>query len=229
MSLVNCELMDHIVKILELRQVTHDVKQFRVEKPKGYFYIPGQATDVSVNRPDWKDEKRPFTFTGLSEDPYLQFTIKRYPERHGVTDLLHSLAPGDEIIVRDVWGAIEYKGPGCFIAGGAGITPFLAILRMLHQAHQAAGNTLYFSNKTTGDIIEHDELLLILGVSANFTLTRDPQPGYFHGRIDKTFLQDQLTDFRQPFYVCGTDEMVQQVSATLAGLGANPESLVIEK
>jgi predicted ferric reductase len=27
----------------------------------------------------------------------------------------------------DVWGAIEYKGEGVFIAGGAGI-PFIAIL-----------------------------------------------------------------------------------------------------
>jgi ferredoxin-NADP reductase len=53
--------------------------------------------------------------------------------------------------------------------------------------------------------------------------------GFFHGRIDKTFVKDQTTDFRQPFYVCGTDEMVQDLSATLAGLGATLESLVVEK
>src|ERR1700749_653561 len=117
--------MDHIVKLLEVKQVTHNVRQFRLEKPAGYSFHPGQATDVSVNRPEWKEEKRPFTFTAPDEDPYVEFTIKRYPDHHGVPDLLHQSQPGDQLIVRDVWGAIEYKGPGCFIAGGAGITPFL--------------------------------------------------------------------------------------------------------
>lgn len=66
----------HIVKILAIRKVTHDVKRFRVEKPEGYSFIPGQATEVSVNTPELKDEKRPFTFTCLNREPYLEFTIK---------------------------------------------------------------------------------------------------------------------------------------------------------
>src|ERR1700759_822767 len=113
--------MEIVVKLLETHQVTHNVKCFRFEKPEGYTFHPGQATELSVNQPEWRDEKRPFTFTSLEEDPYLEFTIKRYPDRRGVTDLLHRLHPGDEVILRDVWGAIEYKGPGIFIAGGAGI------------------------------------------------------------------------------------------------------------
>jgi predicted ferric reductase len=43
---------------------------------------------------------------------------------------LGKLKHGDELIIR-VWGAIEYKGEGVFIAGGAGVTPFIAILRQL--------------------------------------------------------------------------------------------------
>ncbi|HLZ88748.1 MAG TPA: FAD-binding oxidoreductase [Puia sp.] len=221
---------EYIVKILETRQVTHDVREFRVEKPKGYTFIPGQATDVTINKPGWKEKKNPFTFTGLNDDPYLQFTIKRYPDHHGVTDQLHQLQPGDTIILHDVWGAIEYHGPGVFLAGGAGITPFLAIFRHLHRDHKADGNTLFFSNKTAEDIIEHKELLDILGVSANFILTNDPKAeSYLHARIDKHFLQEQITDFRQPFYVCGPDQMVIDLSNTLKELGADPEFLVFEK
>jgi ferredoxin-NADP reductase len=222
--------MEAIVKILDIRPVTHDVKQFRVEKPKGYHFIPGQATDVSINKPEWKDKKNPFTFTGLNDDPFLQFTIKDYPDHHGVTEQLHKLRPGDELIIRDVWGAIEYQGPGVFIAGGAGITPFLAIFRELDRDHKARANTLYFSNKTVADIIEHQELLDILGAHAHFIITNEKSgEGYFHGRIDKKFLQEQLTDFHQPFYVCGPDEMVKEISDTLTELGATPESLVFEK
>ncbi|WDR00201.1 hypothetical protein PSC71_05305 [Devosia sp. J2-20] len=31
----------------------------------------------------------------------------------------------------DAWGTIQYQEPGTFIAGGAGVTPFIAILRDL--------------------------------------------------------------------------------------------------
>ena len=220
---------EYIVKLLETKQVTHDVKQFRFEKPKGYSFIPGQATDVTINKPEWKDKKNPFTFTCLNDDPFLQFTIKQYPDHHGVTQQLHQLQPGDTIIVHDVWGAIEYHGPGVFLAGGAGITPFLAIFRELHRDRKAQGNTLFFSNKTVADIIEHKELVDILGASASFILTNDNTPGYLHTRIDKNFLKEQITNFNQPFYVCGPDQMVAELNDTLKALGASPESVVFEK
>ncbi|MBS1775926.1 MAG: hypothetical protein JSS64_06555 [Bacteroidetes bacterium] len=67
--------MNHVLSIISIKQITHDVRQIRLKKPEGYSFIPGHATDVSINLPDWKDEKRPFTFTSLNEDPYLEFTI----------------------------------------------------------------------------------------------------------------------------------------------------------
>jgi ferredoxin-NADP reductase len=104
--------MKNVVKILEIKQVTHDVKCFRLEKPAGYVFLPGHATDVSINKPGMEEETRPFTFTSLNQETYLEFTIKRYEDHHGVTDKLHQLHPGDELIIRESWGAIEYKGPG---------------------------------------------------------------------------------------------------------------------
>ncbi|MBS1606760.1 MAG: flavodoxin reductase [Bacteroidetes bacterium] len=220
---------EFVVRLLETRQVTHNVKRFRMEKPEGYSFRPGQATDVCVNRPGWQNERRPFTFTCLTDDPYLEFTIKRYPDHHGVTDLLHQLEPGDELLLHDVWGAIDYRGPGCFIAGGAGITPFLAILRELRRTGMAAGNTLYFSNRTAGDVIQEDELRGILGDGAHFILSREIRGGYEYGRIDQGFLTRNVKNFKQPFYICGPDEMVKDVAGLLEGMGASAEGLVFEK
>lgn len=143
---------EHIIKILGIEQVTHDVKRFRVEKPEGYSFTPGQATEVSINTPEYKDEKRPFTFTCLNREPYLEFTIKIYPSHNGVTNELGKLKPGAELIIRDVWGAISYKGKGVFIAGGAGITPFISIFRDLRAKDEISGNTLIFANKAKADI-----------------------------------------------------------------------------
>ncbi len=221
--------MDHIVKILEIKNVTHNVKTFRFEKPQDYTFIPGQATDVSINKPGWKTELRPFTFTALNDKPYLEFTIKRYADHDGVTNHLHGLRAGDELIIRDVWGAIEYKGPGYFIAGGAGITPFIAILRQLHKDGNLKGNKLIFANKTAADIIYEAELTAMHGNDLNHVLSEESNPKYRHGRVDENFLKREISDFNAHFYVCGPDKMIADINTVLVKLGAQPDSVVFEK
>ncbi len=135
---------EHILKIISTEPVTHNVKHFRVEKPESYHFTPGQATEVAVNKPEWKNERRPFTFTSLNEWDHLEFTIKIYPERNGVTNQLGMLKAGDELLLHDVWGAIHYKGEGTFIAGGAGVTPFIAIFRQLRKDKKLGNNKLIF-------------------------------------------------------------------------------------
>ena len=221
--------MDHIVKILSTNYVTHNVKEFNVEKPQGFAFTPGHATDLSINQEGWKDKKNPFTFTCLTDDDHLQFTIKIYPEsEEGVTRHLSELKPGDELIISDSWGAIEYKGPGYFIAGGAGITPFLAILRELNRENKLEGNTLFFSNRTKDDIILSDELKAMLGENALFVTTQDVGPGD-HRRIDAEFLKTEVKDFSKHFYVCGPDAMVAEINKTLEGLGADVNLVVFER
>src|SRR5258707_132027 len=145
--------MEHIVKILETQFITHDVKRFVVERPKDYDFIPGQATDASLNLPEWKNNLHPFTFTSLREWNYLEFMIKIYNDTHGMTEMLGRTNTGAELILHDVFGAIQYKGKGVFIAGGAGITPFVAIFRDLYKTHQLRGNKFIYSNKTSDDVI----------------------------------------------------------------------------
>ena len=97
-------MSEHIVKVLEAKFITHDVKRFVVEKPEGYDFIPGQATDVSINLPEWKDLLRPFTFTSLRESKNLEFMIKLYFDHEGVTKMLGRINAGDELILHDEIG-----------------------------------------------------------------------------------------------------------------------------
>jgi ferredoxin-NADP reductase len=220
---------EYILPIRHIEQVTHDVRRYQLEKPADYQFAPGQATEVAINKPGWKEERRPFTFTSLNDDPYLEFTIKTYADHPGVTNQLSTLEVNDEIIVHDVWGAIEYKGPGYFIAGGAGITPFIAILRQLKKDGKTEGNTLFFSNKTENDIIIHDELSQILGQNAIHVITDEPTTRYMRGFINEEFLKKQVKDFNKNFYVCGPPKMVEAVNDTLVKLGAKPDKVVFEK
>ena len=221
--------MDYAVKILKIENVTHNVRRFRLEKPPGYHFNPGQATDVSINKPEWKDEVRPFTFTSLNEDPNLEFTIKIYNDHEGVTNQLGKLKLNDELIIRDVWGAIEYKGPGYFIAGGAGITPFIAILRALYKKNSIGDNRLFFSNNTSNDIILREELTAMLGNKALYVITDEPDSQYYNGYINKEFLLKQITDFSKNIYLCGPPKMMEAVTGILEELGASPDRVVFEK
>lgn len=220
--------MEHIVRIQSVGNVTHDVKRIRTDKPAGYDFTPGHATEVSINQEGWKDEKRPFTFTSLNQDPFLEFTIKIYPDHDGVTEQIGKLKPGDELIVRDTWGAIEYKGPGYIIVGGAGITPYLAILRDLQRDGDVKGNTLYFSNKTDKDIILKDELDAMLGDNAKYVITDQEDTEHINAYIDKDFLLNNIEDFDARFYVCGPPEMTKQISEMLEELGASSDAVQLD-
>ena len=219
---------EHIVHIISIEQITHDVKRFRVEKPEGYSFIPGQATEVSINTPVLKDEKRPFTFTCLNREPYLEFTIKIYPSHNGVTNELGKLKPGAELIIRDVWGAISYKGKGVFIAGGAGITPFISIFRDLREKDELSGNRLIFANKTKADIILENELRYMLGDAFINILSDEKDIGYFHGMITEDFLKTNIGDFSRNFYLCGPPPMNVAVKVQLSNLGVMENSITLE-
>jgi ferredoxin-NADP reductase len=219
---------EYIVRILNIEQVTHDVKRFRFEKPEGYSFIPGQATDVSINRPGFREKKNPFTFTSLNSASYLEFTIKIYSSRNGVTNELGKLHQGDELIIRDVWGAINYKGKGVFIAGGAGITPFISILRDLESKDEVRGNRLIFGNKTRADIILEDELRKILGNDLINILSKEKAEGFNYGLITEEFLKSNIGDFDVNFYICGPDQMIEMVTNALAKLGVSEDLITLE-
>jgi len=219
----------HIVTVLATEPVTHDVRRIVVNKPEGYNFIPGQATEIAVNKEKWKEEKRPFTFTSLNNNENLEFTIKVYDDHHGVTEQVGKLKIGDELILHDVWGSINYDGPGYFIAGGAGITPFISIFRMLEHDEKLDGHYLLFSNKTEQDIILRGEFTRMLGDRFINTLTDDDADGYDHQRIDKRYLQDKIEDFDLHFYVCGPKQMVKDIRDQLTELGADSSAVVFEK
>lgn len=220
---------EYPVKILECSYINHDVKRFIVEKPEGYTFIPGQATVVSIDLPEWRNELRPFTFTSLNEWPYLEFTIKIYNDHHGVTEHLGKTNAGATLLLHDIFGTIQYKGPGVFIAAGAGVTPFIAILRDLYNCKIIAGNKLILSNKTSEDIIYGKELFGMLGPDFINVFTREGVIGFRERRIDRNYLIEMIRDFSSNFYVCGPDGFVKDITGYLLSLGAVTGGIIFEQ
>ncbi|HCN82746.1 MAG TPA: flavodoxin reductase [Sphingobacteriaceae bacterium] len=218
----------HIVKVLESNFLTHNIKRFVLEKPSGYTFISGQATDVSINKPGQEEELRPFTFTSVNGSDYLEFTIKIYKGHNGVTEKLTEINAGDELIVHDVFGTITYQGPGLFIAGGAGITPFISIFRQLKLDNLLYGNSLLFANRNVDDIILRDELNEMLGGSY-FDIIEEQGYGIYKQIIDIRLLKQYVDGVRKYYYICGPDKFTLSMIGHLKDLGVDESFIIYEK
>lgn len=221
-------MVPQIVKIKSIRKITHDVLQIETEKPEQVKFLPGQACDTSINKKGWQTEIRPFTFTSLPEDDYLQFNIKTYPARKAVTNELLKLKKNDELILHGVFGAIKYENEGYFIAGGAGITPFISIIRYLRSINEIGNNKLIYANKTKDDIILKDEFTGLLGKNFINILSDEESEEYPHGYITENFLVANITDFTKNFYVCGPPPMMEATEKILSDLHIDKRLIIKE-
>ncbi len=223
----------HIIKIYSVDQVTHDVLRFETEKPANFNFIPGQASRISINKEGWEKKKRSFTFTNLPDDDHLEFIIKTYPSHNGVThngvtNELLTLKKGDELIVHEVWGSIAYKGPGVFIAGGAGVTPFISILRHLHVKNELRNNKLLFANKTAADIIHNLEFQDMLGANFINILSHEKVEGIDHGLISEEFLKKHGINDHKYVYLCGPKPMMESIEEQLRTLNVKEDTIIKE-
>jgi ferredoxin-NADP reductase len=217
------------VKVKSIQLLNQNVLKVETERPEGFSFNPGQAADISLNKDGWRDTKKPFSFTSLPSDNYLQFTIKVYESRNGLTKELLNLRKDDELILYDVFGAIEYKGEGFFIAGGAGVTPFISILRFLQSRNELGSNKLIFANRTRKDIILDKEFRTMLGSRFINILSDDIIiPGVPHGFITEEFLRSNISDLNKFFYLCGPPQMMKLVEKILSDMNID-ESLIIKE
>lgn len=221
--------MTHTLTLRSKAPLTHDTHRYVFDRPEGYDFTPGQACHMALDRDGWRDEDRPFTFTSLPDEDRLEFTIKSYPDHDGVTTRLAELEQGDTVLVDDPSGAIEDRGDGVFIAGGAGVTPFIAILRnKLEQKGTLAGNTLVFSNATEDDIIMRQEFERMEGLRCHWTVTEETGSPLARGMIDAEMLRPLVDPDRDTAYVCGPPEMTDAVREHLESLGVPKERLIYE-
>ncbi|SNT17395.1 Ferredoxin-NADP reductase [Ekhidna lutea] len=222
-------LVMETVKILSIENATHDVVHLKTEKPADIEYAPGQAVDVALNSAGMENELRAFTITSLPTEPFLEFYIKIYSEHDGVTKQIAKLKKNDTLLIGDVFGDIQYKGVGVFIAGGAGITPFIAIFKDLVSQNKVGNNKLIFANKTSQDIIEGDYFHQHLGKNFINVLSMERKDGFMNGHVSESLIKSQMTSKGLYYYLCGPPPMMDEVLNHLEVLGIKKSKIIIEQ
>lgn len=100
-------------------------------KGEGFAMKPGQFAYVTYMSSGVKAEEHPFTIAGSRPDGSIRFVTKKLGD---FTNTLSNVAVGDEAMIEGPFGSFSYtvgSKTQCWIAGGIGITPFLAIAESL--------------------------------------------------------------------------------------------------
>jgi ring-1,2-phenylacetyl-CoA epoxidase subunit PaaE len=126
------------------------------------------------------------------------------------------------------------------IAGGAGITPILGILRSVLAAEPHSRCTLLYGNRTAGSTMFKDALLDLKNqhlsrLAIHPVFSREPVEAPLNaGRIDREKLALVLGTLVDPadvdaVYVCGPHAMNDEAEAALRDAGIAPERIHVER
>lgn len=220
--------------IISVRDETPDVKTFRLRKTKGFSFIPGQYCTVAIPQ-KFDGDTHPFTFSSSPTEPYLELTVKRMGT---FTTALHALHTGDTLMVDGPHGDVlnfdeSVKDDVVFLAGGSGITPFMAGIRYAIRKRLPNRLLLLFSNRTLQDIIYRQELAGIRekNITVVNTLTNKTQASWTgeRGYITKAMIAKYINEPRHwLWYLCGPPPMIDSMKNILHEIGVDDKRVRIE-
>jgi ferredoxin-NADP reductase len=219
--------------VVAIFEETPDIRTFRLRRPAGFEFRPGQHLIVRLGAPDGK-LVRCYTISSAPEARgYLEISVRN---QGAVSSALHStLRVGSLLSIRGPAGRFIYPEndarPLVLVAGGVGITPLICMIRHGVAAEPTRPMALFLSVRNEEDVPFREELRLLARRHPNLrvvvALTRGPAgPGFHSGRIDAPLLQTVLGDLGRPvYYVCGPTAMISELRQTLGRLGV-PEAQV---
>lgn len=223
--------------VLSVITESTDIKTFRLARPDGFDFTPGQFLTVRL-RVDGREVVRCYS---LSSAPaargYLEISVRR---QGLVSNALHALArPGSVLSVRAPAGTFTYPGgddrPLVLLGGGIGITPLMSMLRHALLTEPTRPVSLLYSAKELGEFAFRDELLTLARrhdqLQVCFAVTRGPaQPDLYAGRIDARLLTATVPAIQHAVsMICGPQAMIDGLAGTLQALGVPREQVRSER
>ena len=219
------ELVTEIVMRPEGRALDHLPGQFLfVSFPSlrlRPFELSLRRQVVSLRAGEIRNQFHPFSITSAPGEPALRITVKALGD---YTRALRELEPGSDAVVEGAFGAFSHQAVEnprqIWVAGGIGVTPFLAMARSL-----APGDGLdvdfYYCVEHEAEAHFLDELRAIERTRDGFRVTvvpRDPE-GFLTGeRLAATHADLAVADV----LVCGPPGMIESLRTQLRAAGHPP-------
>ena len=226
-------LVPQVGIITDIREETPDVKTFRVNAPGGgklFAHMPGQCAMVCV--PGVGEAMFSITSSPTNRE-YQEFSIKRCGD---LTDCLHSLEAGDEILVRGPYGnhfpvETELKGKNLlFIAGGIGLAPLRSVINYVLDNRDNYGTVdILYGSRSADDLVRREEMETVWAkardVNVYMTIDR-PQEGWEgHVGFVPSYLKEVGFDTNKVALLCGPPIMIKFCLQALEEMGFSKDQV----
>jgi ferredoxin-NADP reductase len=229
-----------IATVARSQPETPSAKTLILDVPEWPGHLAGQHVDVRLTAEDGYEAERSYSIASAPQDPHLAITIERIDDGEVSPYLTDELRPGDQLELRGpiggyfTWEAAD-GGPLLLLAGGSGLVPLMAMLRLRAAAASDAPATVLVSARSWEDVLYHDELATHdkSGVTVRYTLTREQPPEWkgWAGRVSAKMLRELGADRPDPLrvFVCGPTGFVEHVADLLVQLGRDPHAIKTER
>ena len=229
--------------VLDLVDETPRVRSLVLSVPGWPGHQAGQHVDVRLTAEDGYQAQRSYSIASApAAGERLTLTVERLDDGEVSPYLAAELRPGDKLELRGpiggdfVWD-VALGGPLLLVAGGSGICPLMAMLRLRQGAASTVPTRLLYSSRSLEDVIYREELdqfvALGTGLEVIHTLTRGVAEGWtgFHRRIDTEMLSAVAwPPSEQPLsFICGPTPLVESAAESLVHLGHEPHHIKTER
>lgn len=214
--------MQHKIKLIG--KIAPDTLYIACER-LGLSFIPGNCIDITN---PISGVRRCYSIASTpTNTDLLEFYIKIFPSKSGVSQYLATLKVGDSIELGKVFGYF-YPGKDCedkkyvLIATGTGIAPFASSL----EFYKHKPLMLLYGARTTENLIEpwrwQD-----MNIDCKFAVSQEET--VYPKRLTQCLHLLPTDDKSIMYYLCGVDSMIDEVSRYLIDKGIEYNKIQVEQ
>jgi ring-1,2-phenylacetyl-CoA epoxidase subunit PaaE len=239
----------HQLLIADVRRETREAVSIGFEIPEAlrdaFAFVPGQYLTLRA-KIDGEDIRRSYSICSGLDDEELRVAVKHVEGGLFSAYANTNLRTGDTLEVMPPAGRFGVPiVPGLArvhvgVAAGSGITPVLSILKTVLTREADSRFVLFYGSRSTASIIFRETLedlkdRFLDRLSVCHVLSREQQDiDVLNGRLDAERLRMLLPRFVPPaaidhVFLCGPYDMIDELSATIAGLGVAADRVHVER
>lgn len=234
--------------VRDVKRETGDAVSIAFDVPPAlaadYAFAPGQYLTLRATI-GGEDVRRSYSICSGPDEGELRVAVKQVDNGLFSGWVNAALKAGDELDVMTPTGRFGQTEPGdgrlhVGFAAGSGITPILSIVRGVLAREPRSRFFLFYGNRSTADILFREQLEELkdrfLGrLSIFHVLSREEQDlPVLNGRLDGEKVRLLLTAMVPAAavdhaFICGPEGMIEELEATLAGLGLSGDKVHAER
>jgi ferredoxin-NADP reductase len=140
-------------EVLALVDETPRVRSLVLAVPGWPGHLAGQHVDVRLTAEDGYQTQRSYSIASAPDGERLTLTVERLDDGEVSPYLAGELRAGDKLELRGPIGGyfvweVAAGGPLLLVAGGSGICPLMAMLRLRQDAGSAVPTRLLYSSRS---------------------------------------------------------------------------------